>query len=125
MMMNGIKVGDRIRFRAWHRCEGFRVGVRPVTSIDDVNGAFVTVSSFFGCKDFQVRADEIAGVVIDATEHPLEEMVAVPQTSTYVGRGWTKVFRCPVCGKETRQHLNFLGGRMVMCDGLSILKVAR
>jgi hypothetical protein len=42
--------------------------------------------------------------------------------SAYVGKGWKALFRCPACGRETWQHLNFLGRRSLICSGLKITK---
>lgn len=40
----------------------------------------------------------------------------------YVGRGYKARFECPSCGRFTYQHLNFLGRRDVVCDGLKFTK---
>jgi hypothetical protein len=40
------------------------------------------------------------------------------QQTVYVGRGWKALFRCPACGRVKWQHLNFLGSRRLVCDGI-------
>lgn len=40
----------------------------------------------------------------------------------YVGKGWKALFRCPACGRETWQHMNFLGRRSLVCTGTKIVK---
>jgi hypothetical protein len=40
----------------------------------------------------------------------------------YVGKGHKAPFDCPVCGRTTMQHLNFLGRRAVFCSGERIRK---
>jgi len=40
----------------------------------------------------------------------------------YVGKGYKGLFRCPVCGRETWQHLNFLGCRDLICTFTKITK---
>jgi hypothetical protein len=41
----------------------------------------------------------------------------------YVGKGYKSPFRCPTCGRESWQHLSFLSGRLLMCNGLKLMKV--
>lgn len=43
----------------------------------------------------------------------------------YIYKGWKQRFVCPVCGRETWQHLNFLGRRFVACNGEKFSKIER
>ena len=52
----------------------------------------------------------------------MERVKPLMQSSIYVGKGYKGLFRCPMCGKETWQHLNFLAGRKMICDGNKISK---
>lgn len=45
-----------------------------------------------------------------------------PRDTMYVGKGWKARFICPECGRETWQHLNYLGRRSVVCDGRKFTK---
>lgn len=44
-------------------------------------------------------------------------------TNQYNGKNWSAQFKCPACGRATRQNLNFLGRRSVVCDGVKFTKV--
>lgn len=36
----------------------------------------------------------------------------------YSLHNWSDAFECPICGKQQRQSLNFLGGsNLLLCDG--------
>lgn len=35
----------------------------------------------------------------------------------YNGRSWSTFFTCPVCGRQVKKNLNFLGGKAVTCNG--------
>jgi hypothetical protein len=37
----------------------------------------------------------------------------------YNYKSWSATFRCPVCGRERRQNLNFLGQRQLLCNGMA------
>lgn len=41
------------------------------------------------------------------------------------GAGHSDLFVCLKCQRETRQALNWLGQRLVMCDGVKFTKVRR
>ena len=56
------------------------------------------------------------------TKHIPAKMVRDVKGSLYVYKGWKSKFTCPVCGREVWQHLNFLGGRDVICNGDKITK---
>jgi rubredoxin len=43
----------------------------------------------------------------------------------YSFKNWSDKFVCPACGKSKRQSLNFLGSRVLVCDGESIRVVAK
>jgi hypothetical protein len=51
------------------------------------------------------------------------ERSSAPADSVYVGKGWKAKFICPSCGRNCWQHLNFLGRRKVVCDGVKFTKV--
>ena len=38
----------------------------------------------------------------------------------YSFKNWSDRFKCPVCEKSKRQSLNFLGSRVMVCDGETI-----
>jgi hypothetical protein len=38
----------------------------------------------------------------------------------YSFKNWSDRFKCPVCEKSKRQSLNFLGSRVLTCDGENI-----
>lgn len=40
----------------------------------------------------------------------------------YVGNGWRSKFTCPACSRSSWQHLNFLGQRSLICDGVRFSK---
>lgn len=40
--------------------------------------------------------------------------------STMIGGSWSSLYKCPSCGRETRQNTNWLGQRVVTCDGVRI-----
>ena len=40
----------------------------------------------------------------------------------YNGKSYDKKYHCPECGRETWQNLNFLGSRVLMCNGSKITK---
>jgi len=48
-----------------------------------------------------------------------------PKPPIYVGKGYKAAFECPMCQRSTYQHLNFLAGRRVVCDGLKFVKMIR
>ena len=43
----------------------------------------------------------------------------------YVYKGYVGVFCCAVCGRQVRKHLNYLGWRVMMCDGLKTFAVPK
>ena len=43
----------------------------------------------------------------------------------YVGRGWRSKFECPTCHQSAWQHLNFLGQRDLVCNGVKLTKVPK
>lgn len=38
------------------------------------------------------------------------------------GASWSFEFRCPACGRTGRFNTNFLGSRVVVCDGIKFSK---
>lgn len=42
--------------------------------------------------------------------------------STQRGGYWKSQYRCPCCGRETNQIVNFLGGHTLTCDGVVFMK---
>ena len=42
----------------------------------------------------------------------------LPIDTQYVYKGWKSRFVCPDCGRSAFFHLNFLGRRSVVCDGV-------
>lgn len=42
----------------------------------------------------------------------------------YFRKSWTWDFVCPECGRKVRANTNFLGQRVVMCDGIKTARVA-
>lgn len=51
-----------------------------------------------------------------------ERVAPFQQNTVYCGKSWKALFRCPNCGRETWQNLNFLGSRKVLCDGKKFTK---
>lgn len=40
----------------------------------------------------------------------------------YVGKSYKSKFECPLCHRQTWQHLGFLGQRELICNGKKITK---
>lgn len=60
-----------------------------------------------------------------AEEHEpceMERKKPFVQFTQYVNKGHKAAFECPVCHRVTWQHLNFLGQRILICDGLRLRK---
>ena len=55
----------------------------------------------------------------------MERVRPLQANCVYVGKGWKALFKCDCCGKETWQHLNFLGQKVLVCNGEKIKKEAR
>lgn len=47
----------------------------------------------------------------------------VSATARYNGKNWSNLFACPVCLRNGRFNHNFLGKRLVVCDGSKFSKV--
>ena len=56
--------------------------------------------------------------------HPTTACVREGQP-VYVSKGWKARFACPECGRKANYHLNFLGRRVVICDGRVLATVPR
>lgn len=50
-------------------------------------------------------------------KHALSRMEQVPHTGRYHYRNWSFEFKCAACGRTVRQNTNFLGRRVMGCDG--------
>lgn len=48
---------------------------------------------------------------------PMERVKPYAQNMRYSTKNWSAKFRCPSCGREVWQSLNFLGSRTLVCDG--------
>lgn len=35
----------------------------------------------------------------------------------FATKSWSDAFECPVCKRQLRFNLNFLGGKILLCDG--------
>ena len=57
----------------------------------------------------------------EMTQHDVKwKKSSAKSTGVYIG-----LYVCATCGRETRQIKNFLGSRVLMCDGQHITKEAR
>lgn len=43
--------------------------------------------------------------------------LGAPENLTYCGRSYRARFRCPICGRTVWQNLNYLGQRLLVCEG--------
>lgn len=57
----------------------------------------------------------------ETTQHEPATMVRNVRETYYCYRGWKSKFECPVCGKTCMQNLNFLGSRVLVCNGVKTL----
>ena len=49
--------------------------------------------------------------------HKVTRMVQVPNSGRYGYKNWSFQFECPACHRAVRQNTNFLGRRVMGCDG--------
>lgn len=54
--------------------------------------------------------------------HPEVNCERIKRETFYVGKGWKSRFVCPTCGRSSFQHLNFLGQRVLVCNGEKFAK---
>lgn len=57
--------------------------------------------------------------------HPNFRCDPIPHSELYSFRNWSKAFKCHECGRVCRVSLNFLGQRVLLCDGKKFSKVNR
>lgn len=43
----------------------------------------------------------------------------------YSGKSYSDAFECQTCGHRERRNLNFLGGRLLICDGAKRERIER
>jgi len=55
--------------------------------------------------------------VAETIQHEAAICVRDVAGTQYVGKGYRSKFTCPVCGRSSWQHLNFLGRRKMVCNG--------
>ena len=56
----------------------------------------------------------------------MERVKPYVMNTVYVYKGWKTMFVCPVCGKSSWQHLNFLGRTWVpVCFGNKVIKMKK
>lgn len=57
--------------------------------------------------------------------HARTQANQVPFSTHYSSKNYSVAFKCPTCGRTQRQSLNFLGSKVMVCDGEKMHKVAR
>ncbi len=57
--------------------------------------------------------------------HVRAQAEQVPFSTHYSAKNYSVAFRCPACQKTQRQSLNFLGNKVMVCDGEKMHKVVR
>lgn len=57
--------------------------------------------------------------------HGRAQAEQVPFSTHYSAKNYSVAFRCPVCQRTQRQSLNFLGNKVMVCDGEKMHKVVR
>jgi hypothetical protein len=58
-------------------------------------------------------------------KHDRMKAEQVAFSTHYSAKNYSVAFKCPACGKTQRQSLNFLGGKLMVCDGEKMHKVSR
>ena len=64
---------------------------------------------------------------MNATEikHADAKCVRVNRTEHYSNKNWSMLFECPTCKRTGRFSLNFLGRKIVMCNGVKFTRELR
>ncbi len=57
------------------------------------------------------------------TPGPMKQLCGIHQR--YSGKSYSDAFECQTCGHSERRNLNFLGGRLLICDGVKRERVER
>lgn len=56
-----------------------------------------------------------------AATHPPVECKQDNRSAQFHMKSWSYRFTCPTCGNSKRQNTNYLGRRLLICDGQKIV----
>lgn len=75
----------------------------------------------YRCVECNAQLQRLSGIIIKSAVH---EVTKCDETGSTVRRGghWILQFTCPKCGRQGKFHRNYLGQRVVTCDGLKFDK---